>query len=216
VNDMLGKDNHAEPSATLKDSLTQCGMDDATAEYFDDSLETGKVLVTVVADSVGTVKAREIMQAAGADLGEAAVGAIRREPVHRERETAGRPIQLRGEVLRAVKERVPTGETRLRKEIVTENKHIEVPVEKENLVVERRPGSGQEASGPVGEDSREVRIPVSEERVRVEKKPVVNEEVRVRKEPVVETKRVDAEVKHEELRTEKEGKPIRGDKDKAA
>ena len=47
--------------------------------------------------------------------------------------------------------------------------------------------------------------PLTEERVQVEKKPVVNEEVRVGKRQVQDTKRISDDVRHEELRTETEG-----------
>jgi hypothetical protein len=54
--------------------------------------------------------------------------------------------------------------------------HIEVPTTREELVVERAPGSGREAAGQqVGSGEKEIRIPLTEERIHVEKKPVVNE-----------------------------------------
>src|SRR5204863_7389667 len=104
------------------------------------------------------------------------------------------------------KERVSHGEVRLRKEVVTERQNVEVPTTREELVVERVPGGGREATGAgVGSGEKEIRVPLSEERVRVEKKPVVNEEVHVGKRQVQDTKRVSDQVRHEELRTETEG-----------
>jgi uncharacterized protein (TIGR02271 family) len=71
------------------------------------------------------------------------------------------------------------GEVRLRKDVVTESQTVEVPVTREELVIERVPASGQEnVTGEIGTD-QEIRVPLSEERVRVEKQPVVKEEVRV-------------------------------------
>ena len=128
-----------------------------------------------------------------------------------------RSIQLRGEVLRTQKERVPTGEVRLRKEVVTEKQHLEVPVEREELVIERTAGSHRGSAGPIGNDKQEIRVPVSEERVHEEKKPVVNEEVHVSKRAVQGTRRVEEDVRHEELRTEREGNvKLRGERDKGA
>ena len=95
---------------------------------------------------------------------------------------------------------------RLRKEVVTEQQNIEVPTTREELVVERIPGSGREATGAqVGSGEKEIRVPLTEERVRLEKKPVVNEEVQVGKRQVQDTKRVSDQVRHEELRSETEG-----------
>jgi uncharacterized protein (TIGR02271 family) len=81
----------------------------------------------------------------------------------------------------------------------------------EELVVERTPGERREAAGEVGSGEKEVRVPLSEERVQVEKKPVVNEEVRVGKRQVQETKRVSDTVRHEELREEHEG-PVKDER----
>jgi len=114
-----------------------------------------------------------------------------------------RRIQLRGEILRTYKERVQRGEVRLRKEVVTENQTVNVPVSREELVIERTSGTGP-ASGEIGR-GEEIRVPLSEERVRTEKQPVVNEEVRVGKRRVQSNEQVSDQLRHEELRVDKEG-----------
>ena len=48
-------------------------------------------------------------------------------------------------------------------------------------------------------------MPLSEARVRVEKQPVVTEEVRVGKRQVQGSKQVSDQVRHEELRVDKQG-----------
>ena len=52
---------------------------------------------------------------------------------------------------------------------------------------------------------QEIRVPVSEERVQVEKRPVVREEVEVGKRKIEDAKQVSADVRHEELKVESEG-----------
>jgi uncharacterized protein (TIGR02271 family) len=117
----------------------------------------------------------------------------------------GRRIQLLSEVLRVRKDRVQRGEVRLRKEVVTENQNIQVPVTREELVIERVPVEGREVTGQnIGADD-EIRVPLSEERVSTEKVPVVREEVRVGKRAVSETRNVTDETRREELRVDKEG-----------
>jgi uncharacterized protein (TIGR02271 family) len=107
-------------------------------------------------------------------------------------------LELREEELRAEKEQVQAGEVRLRKEVVKEKKTIDVPVTREEVVVERHPVSGRQPSDrDIGKDE-EIRIPVMEEQVRVEKTPVVKEEVSVKKRAVQETKQVTDTVKREE------------------
>jgi uncharacterized protein (TIGR02271 family) len=112
-------------------------------------------------------------------------------------------IQLYGEVLRVHRDRVQRGEVRLRKEVVTETQTVQVPVTREELVVERVPVSGEQTApgANIGEDS-EIRIPLSEERVSVEKQPVVREEVQVGKREITNVESRDEQVRREELRVD--------------
>ena len=107
-------------------------------------------------------------------------------------------IELREEELRVEKERVEAGEVKLRKEVVKENKTIDVPVTREEVVVEKRSVGGRRpASGQVGEDE-EISVPVMEEQIEVEKTPVVREEVSLKKQQVQGTRQVSDTVKREE------------------
>lgn len=107
-------------------------------------------------------------------------------------------IQLLGEVLRVHKDRISRGEVRIRKEVVTENQTVQVPVTREELVIERRPGSETSAAdGSIGES--EIRVPLTEERASLDKSTVVREEVSVSKRPVEEVRDVTGEVRREEL-----------------
>ncbi len=120
-------------------------------------------------------------------------------------------VQLREEELRPRTETVEAGEVRVRKDVVTEQRTMDVPVTHEEAVVERRPVEPRPARSDIGEDE-EIRVPLQEERVRVEKEPVVTEEVAVGKQPVQETKRVEGTVRREEARVETEGDvDVRGD-----
>lgn len=198
----FGKHEHAETSSDFEDTLQESGISADQARYFNSSLDRGKVLVTVCAGDRVQL-AREILQSTGADVGATTTEAT---SAGANRSIQGeRSIQLVGEILRVHKDRVQRGEVRLRKEVVTENQNVEVPVSREELVIERVPVQGKEASGQIGAGEKEIRVPLSEEQVRVEKKPVVNEEVRVGKRQVQDTKRVSDAVRHEELRTEHEG-----------
>jgi uncharacterized protein (TIGR02271 family) len=114
-------------------------------------------------------------------------------------------VELREEELRVEKERVQAGEVRLRKEVVSEERTVEVPVTREEVVIERRPAaSGREAGGTIDE-GEEIRIPLMEEEVRVEKTPVVREEVSLRKEQVQDTERVSETLRREEARIDQTG-----------
>jgi uncharacterized protein (TIGR02271 family) len=100
----------------------------------------------------------------------------------------------------------------VRKEVTTEHKNLEVPVTREEVVIERRPAAGRASSSDI-RAGEEVRIPVKEEQVHVEKTPVVKEEVTVGKRTVQDTEKVSGTVRKEELRVEEEGDvKVRGDK----
>jgi uncharacterized protein (TIGR02271 family) len=107
-------------------------------------------------------------------------------------------IQLLGEVLRVHKDRISRGEVRIRKDVVTENQSVQVPVTREELVIERRPvNEAAPADGTIGES--EIRVPLTEERASLDKSTVVREEVSVSKRPVEEVRDVTGEVRREEL-----------------
>jgi uncharacterized protein (TIGR02271 family) len=122
----------------------------------------------------------------------------------RRTEGEGERMQLREEELRARKEPVEAGEVGVRKEVVEEQRTMEVPVSREEVTVERRPVERQPADAPIGEGEK-MRVPVREEQVSVEKRPVVTEEVEVGKRQVQDTKEVGGTVRREEAEVEREG-----------
>ena len=107
----------------------------------------------------------------------------------------GRTIQLKEEQLRARKTPVKAGEVEIRKEVHTDRKTIQVPVEREEVVIERRPAGGRAAAGNL--KSEQIRIPVKEEKVNVSKETVVKEEVNVGKRKVRDTQSVSGDVRRE-------------------
>ena len=183
-------------------ALAGMGVPDEDARHFERGFQQGGVLVTVEAG--GEVeRVRQVLLAADADLGPTQ-GISSRQPMIATAEGSDR-LQLREEQLDVEKERVQVGEVRLRKEIVTEQRNVEVPVTREEVVIERRAAAGDEpVDGAIGEGD-EVRIPLMEEEVRVEKTPVVREEVSIRKRQVQDTQRVSETVRREEARIESQG-----------
>ena len=203
VKDFFSGEDHHEHT-DFHDVATPMGWTDERYEYYQRGILSGGAVLTVTGNRIS--EARTILQRDGGDLRESGFetsSATRSTRPATDVTQGERRIQLRGEMLRTYKERVQRGEVQLRKEVVTENQTVQVPVTREELVIERTPGSGQ-VSGEIGRDE-EVRVPLSEERVRVEKQPVVNEEVRVGKRQVQSNKEVSDKVRHEELRVEKKG-----------
>jgi uncharacterized protein (TIGR02271 family) len=129
-------------------------------------------------------------------------GYVDRRPVDAEARAVDR-VQLFGEVLRVHKERINRGEVRVRKDVITENQTIDVPVMREELVLERVAASGN-TPAPAANIGRgqEIRVPLSGEKVRLEKQPVLREEVNVGKREVQDVAKVSGDVRHEELRVD--------------
>ena len=99
------------------------------------------------------------------------------------------------EEVRIGKREVAAGEVVVAKHVESERVSQDVPVERERVRVERRPVSGEYASGDLGAD--EIRVPIIQEELVVEKRPVVKEELVISKERVTETERVDTDVRKE-------------------
>lgn len=220
-------------SSNAGDVLENMGLNGEQVNYYRSALHEGDVLLTVYGPYAQ--QARQAMQDSNAvfpdkldtrrDFGAAggstdrarmsnantaaASGATESSDArdsNREGEGNQR-IQLLGEVLRVHKERIRSGEVRIRKEIVTEQKTIQVPVTREELVIERHAASGEQPAGTAQLGSeREIRIPLEGERVTLDKQPVVREEVEVGKRQVQEVRSVSGDVRHEELQVDDESK----------
>jgi uncharacterized protein (TIGR02271 family) len=117
----------------------------------------------------------------------------------REQEEARIPV--REEELEAQK-RARESEVEIHKEVYTETERMEVPVQKEDVVVERVPVDETRAADVGGRafQEEELRIPLKEEEVEVTKRPVVKEEVRVRKDTSTENQEVSGEVRKEKVK----------------
>lgn len=104
------------------------------------------------------------------------------------------------------KERVATGEARLRKYVVTDTETVEVPVEREEVRVERTPISEEEAAnfnGTIGaNDTEEASVTLHEEHVNVEKKTVPVEKVNLSKETIKDTETHTEDLRKEQIDTD--------------
>ena len=157
---------------------------------------TGGVLVTVT--GTRAQEARAILERDGADISDRVNPALAQEGVQR--------IQLREEQLSARKQTVQAGEVLVHKDVITEQKSIDVPVTHEELVIERHPVTNATAStGPIGQGDADIRVQLSREEASLEKNTVVREEVEVGKRQVTETQHLTDTVRREEARIENTG-----------
>jgi uncharacterized protein (TIGR02271 family) len=225
----LGRFFGAEPSTEttststgmthIHDRLTALGLDADDAREFQSRIDMGGTLVMLHAGKRGA-DAIEILKRNGAtpaqiEAQSAPSVKVSTPPVTTMPilDSTPKPVndqgtqrlQLLKEVLRVNKERVQYDEVQLRKEVVSEQQTLEVPVTREEIVIERHPvAEDKTATGTIGEGET-IRIPLNEERVSVEKRNVVSEEVTIGTREVQENRKIDETVRREELRTDKQG-----------
>jgi uncharacterized protein (TIGR02271 family) len=108
-----------------------------------------------------------------------------------------RTITLAEEELAVGKRAVSAGEVTVRKTVETEHVVEHVPVTREEVIIERRPVEGGRLAAGAEIREEEIRIPVMEEDVVVEKRTVPKEEIVLRKNAVEETKTVEADLRKE-------------------
>ena len=109
------------------------------------------------------------------------------------------------EQLNVNKERVATGEARLRKYVVTDTESVEVPVEREEVRVERTPINAEDAknyNGTISGDSEEASVTLHEERVNVNKETVPVEKINLKKDTVRDTETHTEELRKEQIDTD--------------
>jgi len=185
--------------AGLTGALIGWGIPEEDAKFYEGEVAAGRYLVTV--ETGGRTDSHTVFAKHGGydrSAAQAASGQVASVG------QGGRTVQLKEEHLGAKKETVKTGEVTIRKEVHTDHRQVTVPVEREEVVIERRPAGGKAAVGDM--KAEEIRIPVKEERVHVTKEAVVKEEVSVGTRKVQGTETVSGDVKREELVVETDGK----------
>ena len=184
---------------TYYDHLVAQGISNADALKYEEDINSGMILLLA-----------EKGQAGVSTAGGMSTGTLAREQTGLEEDTLDREkqrsLKLREEQLDIDKHRVQTGEVEVKKEIVDEEETVNVPVQHEEVYVERRAVDKTEAdtTTPIGDDET-IRVPIVEEKVEVTKKPVVTEELVIGKKQVTETQQVTENVKREEAKVTKDG-----------
>jgi len=171
------------PADALGQELTRRGIDAGRAAYFDERVRNGATLLLVPTRD-DDERALAILTARGADLGLANGPGL------------FRTLQLRREVLDVGKHAVVSNEVVVRTEIVVERKHIELELEHEEFVIERRDPRMPAAPPEI------TRIPLRHEEAIVRKETYVTGEVTVRTEQRVEVAAIDETLQHEVLRVD--------------
>lgn len=217
--DQIGVATRQQTHANLLQEFQALGVPQERASYYDQEYNAGRTIVSVRPDG-REQEALSVLRANGgydydqrtasaqtASYDQTAFTSSAQADVQQGSAEFYQPrsLKLREEQLNVGKERVQTGEVELRKDVVTEQQTINVPVTHEEVYIERRAVTdGQVDSSPIGEEET-ISVPVSEEQVNVSKNTVVTGEVAIGKRAVTENQQVSDTVKHEEVRVEREG-----------
>lgn len=187
--------------------LIGLGIPEEEAEYYQGEFERGRTIVTVKCDNNDADRVRQIMDSHNVYDYQRRESDYATNPQASERLDMHGRMVARQEILDVDKHTQSAGEARVRKEVHTETKHMEIPVKREELVVERVP-LNETTTGQISGDTgtQEQRITLNEEVVDVNKKTVAKEAVKVGKKTVTDTKKVDVELKEEEIVVDKNRK----------
>lgn len=119
-------------------------------------------------------------------------------------DTSEQRIVLAEEELALRKQRVSAGAVDVQKHVEIEHVRETVPVMREEVTVERRPAQAG-ASMETRFDGDEIRIPIIEEELVIEKRKVVREELVIRKRQVQDQRVVEADLRKERADVRREG-----------
>jgi uncharacterized protein (TIGR02271 family) len=113
-------------------------------------------------------------------------------------------LQLREERLDVNKTRSQAGEVTLSKDVIEEERTIDVPLTHEEVVIERKSFNNEHSDSPIT-SGETISIPVSEEHVNVDKHTVLTGEISAHKHDVEETKHIEETVKKEKANIDSTG-----------
>ncbi|QSQ22587.1 YsnF/AvaK domain-containing protein [Pyxidicoccus parkwayensis] len=114
-------------------------------------------------------------------------------------------IPVRKEELDVTKREKQAGEVRVKKDVVEEEKVVDVPVRRERVRVERRDVTPERPAMGATFQEETVVVPLRAEEVDVQKRAVVDEEVVIHKDAIEEERRVAENLRREDVSIRTEG-----------
>src|SRR5579859_1089899 len=204
-------------------SLVGMGLPHDEASFYNNEFQSGRTVIAVKTNDQQQ-EASDILRLSGAYDANTRFSDGRSS---NERTGNDQSLQLREEVLQVQKQWVQSGEFRIRKRVITEEKTFTVPISREEVIIEHIPTNSQSSNAPAGQEpssaagegkvvqlgpDETIKILVREEQVTIEKRPMVIEEITLTKRVLQEMKEIKGNVQREEVRLERRGKVhIQGD-----
>ena len=201
--------------ASLKNAFNHMGFEPNDSDAYYQQVESGKILLYVDSGSESSGDRRPSSET-DIHINDARPSSETDVQINDKRLSSEKAIQindenteehlrLHEERLNIDKERVQTGEVNVGKHIIEEEKNIEVPVEREEVVIERRPvnlevteeTSGTAVRKEVYQVDGNIHIPLVEEQIVVTKKEVVKEEIVITKRKIRDVEHIKETVRRE-------------------
>lgn len=182
-----------------KDAFNQMGLDAEETDYYFQQVENGKLLLYTNSEPIAALQAE---------------ASLPPEQTNISGDTKEQSLALHEERLSVDKEKVHTGEVQVHKQTVKEDQEIQVPVEREEIVIDRHPISEEMTAvkeeqvltpAQAYEKGDAIYIPLTEERLDVGKKKVVREEIVIGKRKVKDVQVVNQTVRREVADIEETG-----------
>jgi uncharacterized protein (TIGR02271 family) len=174
-------------------ALMGAGVPEEDARHYESEVKSGRSLVTVKAGDREEDATRILRDLGATNLEGATSRAVgqatgtERMPLHEEQPVASRtPVEA--------------GQVSVGKEVVSEQRQMEVPVSREEVIVERHPVESRPAAEGAEIGAGEMRVPVMADQVELGKRAIVTEEAEVSKRSVQDTQQVETTV-HKEVPT---------------
>jgi uncharacterized protein (TIGR02271 family) len=197
-------DSREKGTQHIQETLVDMGMPTFIAQTYEQALEAGKLTMLVRADD----RQDEVINILRANAADSLwyPGA---------QEVREQVVPVREERLQAVRRQMISGEVRIRRRIILEEKTITVQVAREEITVENIAYPDEEQLSELPSDGNSkiihlnpgdtIRIPVREEQVFVEKRPIIKEEVVLTKQVVQDMQHFTDTVRKEVPRLEQDG-----------
>ncbi len=195
-------------ATNIFEGLSQMGVSPAEATYYNQEFANGHTVVVVLTND-RQQEATSILQQNKA---------YNAHIIHEKADN--QTVQVREETLQTFKQWVQTGEVRIRKRVVTENKTFTVPVSHEEIIIERYPypsnsqmdgtnvtNPGEDIQGIAGSEGTIVQLAIGdtmtiflrEEQVQIEKVSMLVEKVTLTKRIIQEMRTIHETVQKEQV-----------------
>lgn len=115
-------------------------------------------------------------------------------------------LQIKEEQIDIAKRWIQTGDVKIHKEIFSEEKNFTIPIQREDLVIEKK-SIASDASKDKTSETQIIRIPLTEEHVEFSKHKVVLEDISIYKQQINDIEHIEKTLKKEKPKVKISGSP---------